>query len=164
MPLARTTGDSAYEYLPLAPTPDLKAQVLESQKVWASIQQSKAPSSPEAEKQPTKISEKEAMALSKAWAVALKECQQARMAMSACESDEDCARASMDLTVCFGKLLCPLQHKTLTEALGGAAGEADSVYEARVEKALEGLQSCVSLTSKRNQQAKELYPKLFGSQ
>jgi hypothetical protein len=100
------------------------------------------------------LSEKDAVALAKSFSQILKDCQQATGKMEASESEEEYQRASLDLTICMSKIVCPLQHKSLTKAVSGDD-------EDTVEAALERVTSCVAHNAEQRSLAKEKYPQLF---
>ena len=108
-------------------------------------------------------SAKEATELAKSFASALKGCQEAQRTLNACKDDEECARASLALTVCMGKIMCPLQHDALTKRLAAeptdAKGEAE--YNARVDAALENIAVCVASSNERASIAKRTHPEAF---
>lgn len=181
MPYARRIANTtAFKPLPMAPTSAMKDQLGESIKVWDSIQENarrnkaagKAADKPkviivarddEDEDADIKISAKEATELAQSFASALKGCQGAQRTLDACKDDEECARASLALTVCMGKIMCPLQHDTLTKSLAAeptdAKGEAE--YDARVDAALENIAVCVASSTERASIAKRTHPEAF---
>ena len=101
--------------------------------------------------------------MAQSFASALKGCQEARRTLNACKDDEECARASLALTVCMGKIMCPLQHDALTKSLAAeptdAKGEAE--YNARVDAALENIAVCVASSNERASIAKRTHPEAF---
>ena len=148
--IAKTTD---FEVMPLSPTTEMKSQVQESLKVWANIQKN-AKEQQEKQDMLASISEKEAVALAKSFSQILKDCQDATSKMQNSQSEEEHQTASLDLTICMSKIVCPLQHKTLVKALG----DDD---ESTVEAALDRVTSCVVANTSRRSGAKEKYPHLF---
>jgi cytochrome c heme-lyase len=160
MPYARRIAHTtSFEPMPIMPTSELKSQLQESLQVWDSIQKAKQQKQMEAE-MTKEMSEKEAVALAKSFSKVLRDCQEAQQKVNACESEEECARASMDLTLCMAKQWCPLQHSAVVNALQSSSSNEEE-YDARVEKALENVSACVANTSQRAQAAKQQYPKAF---
>jgi cytochrome c heme-lyase len=181
MPYARRVAHStSFTPLPMLPTLEMKDQLGESIKVWDNIQENarrnkaagKEVDKPkvitvarddEKKDADVKISAKEATELAKSFASALKGCQEARRTLDACKDDEECARASLALTVCMGKIICPLQHDALTKSLSveptDAKGEAE--YNARVDAALENIAVCVGSSNERASMAKRTHPEAF---
>lgn len=156
MPMAQVSGSTKFENLPLLPSTSMKTQVSESLKVWDSIQKAAKERKDEVV---VPITEKEAMVLTQTFGKALGDCHNAKVVMDQCDSDEACAKASMSLTVCIGKTLCPLQHQSMIKALN--VDNVSKGYEDRVEAALENLQTCVAASNTKMAQAKQLHPKLF---
>ena len=121
MPMAQVSGSTKFENLPLLPSTSMKTQVSESLKVWDSIQKAAKERKDEVV---VPITEKEAMVLTQTFGKALGDCHNAKVVMDQCDSDEACAKASMSLTVCIGKTLCPLQHQSMIKALNVEIGRA----------------------------------------
>ena len=154
MPYAQYIEKSTdYEVLPMAPSAEMKSQVQESLQVWSQIQEN-ARQKQERRDLKDSLSENDAVALAKSFAQILKDCQEATQKMEASESDQDYQKASLDLTICMSKIVCPLQHKALTKAVS-------SDDEDTVEAALERLTSCVAYNAEQRTLAKEKYPQLF---
>jgi hypothetical protein len=159
MPYARNIAQSTpFEPMPMMPTSELKSQVKESLQVWDSIQKAKQQKDKAAEL--PEISEKEAVEIAKSFGQALQDCREAQQKVNACTTEEECARASIDLTLCMGKLWCPLQHTTVVDALQSST-QNEQEYDARIEKALENVSECVANTSQRAKLAKQQYPQVF---
>lgn len=158
MPYKVWSKETSFEPLPLRGTSEMVKQVGESVQVWHSIQalrkQDSAPSNADRMVDATVISESEAVSIAKNFAMALKTCRMQQSKVDKCKSEEDCSKASMDLTMCMGPILCPVQHQSLIKALG-----EDS--DARIEAALEILAECVVHRTEERQLAKEQHPKLF---
>ena len=144
---------TTYEYLPMAPTSDMKSQVQESLEVWSKIQAS-AREKKERHELMASISEDEARTLAKSFSQILKDCQGATSKMEASESEEEHQQASLDLTICMAKLVCPNQHKALITAV-------NSDNEDTVEAALDNVTSCVVTNTTRRSAAKQKFPNHF---
>lgn len=158
MPWARHVSQStSFVPLPMLPTSGLKSQVSESVQVWQSIQASVAQSKSGQATDSTissSITEQEAQKLVEDFSTATQKCQKQRNALDKCASEEECTRATMDLTIGMGHTLCPLQHQTLLKAL-----QQDD--ENTIEAALERVSECVTLKSQQHAMAKQQHPKLF---
>jgi cytochrome c heme-lyase len=156
MPFKIYTQQTAYEPLPLWGTLELANQVKESIQVWHSIQQSRQEQLADdaAQAASMKLSQAEAKEIAINFAKALKDCRTSTQKVERCESDEECGRASMDLTMCMGKLLCQVQHKSILTSLQGND-------DAKIEAALETLTECVVHQTGRRHEAKEQYPNEF---
>lgn len=157
MPWARHISQStSFDPLPMLPTKGLKSQVSESVQVWQSIQASVAQSKSgqPAASTISPISEHEARKLVADFTTATQKCQKQRTALNKCASEEECTRATMDLTIGMGQTLCPLQYQTLLQVL-----QQDD--ENTIEAALERVSECVTLKSQQHAVAKQQHPKLF---
>jgi hypothetical protein len=100
------------------------------------------------------IDEERAKEIALNFSKALKDCSEASQAMEDCATEEDLPKVGMDLTICFGKNLCQVQHRSLVKVLG----EDD---DAKTEAALETLTQCVMLKSAERRMAGEQHPHLF---
>lgn len=146
-----------YEYLPLRPTPEMKSQVQESVSVWASIQAAaKGKSLGDNNNDASKtLSKEQAQALVQDFAKAMKACPAQQKRLTKCTSDDDCAKASVDFTLCLAKTLCPVQHTAFTKALQDDESPSEHA-DARIESALEIVNDCVlHKTAQRNQARQE---------
>ena len=157
MPVARHVSDStSFEPLPLRPTESMRSQVQESLQVWQSIQAAANGCNSDDDAPARKIeslSQAEAKEIAEKFAKALNDCRKARRLLDRCKSEEDCAKASMDWTICMSKGVCPLQHKTLLSEL-----EGDN--ETAIEAALERVNECVALRSQEHVAIQKTFPKL----
>ena len=154
MPYAQHVAKSTdYEFLPMAPTNEMKSQLEESLQVWSKIKES-ARQQKEKEDILQSISEDEAVALAKSFSQILKDCQAATTKLQNSQSEEEHQQASLDLTICMAKIVCPLQHRTLVKAVA-------SDDEHTVEAALDRMTSCVIENTGRRVGAKEKFPHLF---
>eukprot|EP00980_Cylindrotheca_fusiformis_P008293 scaffold1736_cov127-Cylindrotheca_fusiformis.AAC.107 len=157
MPYKVWNKETTFTPLPLKGTPEMATQVQESIDVWKMIQESTKPSSQKQGMDGTTIadiSESEAKEIAQSFARVLKKCRKAQKKVDSCGSEEECMRASMDLTMCMGPDLCPVQHKTLLKTLG----DDDDV---RIEAALSTLSECVMYREERRQVAKTQHPSIF---
>ncbi|KAL7557351.1 hypothetical protein ACA910_014280 [Epithemia clementina (nom. ined.)] len=145
MPFARWSNLTPYEYMPLWPTNAMRNQVTESMEVWKSIQAKAAGTSGEASSpESTKtLSEDEAQALKADIAKAVRDCRSVCTRVNRCKSDDECSKASLDLTICMGKVLCPLQHTHFQDSLA----KSD---ETKIGLTLERLGQCVVLRSSQH--------------
>ena len=139
MPYMQWSGVTSYQYMPLWPTDEMRNQVKESVDVWKTIQ---AKANGESTDEPTikPLSEKEAQALRTDMTIAIGACRALQRKVDQCQSDNECAKASLDLTIGMGKILCPLQHSHFATALS-------NTDETKIEHTLERLGECVVLRS-----------------
>jgi hypothetical protein len=174
MPFRLATGKTKYEILPLRGTVEMAKQVKESIDVWASIQQTRVEQQQkEAQREAMKdgnagddndgdsqylegfeIDEARAKEIALTFAKALGDCTDAREAMENCTTEEDYPKASMDLTMCFGKTLCQVQHQSLVKVVA-------EDNDAKTEAALQTLTECVMLKAGERRIAREQHPHLF---
>jgi cytochrome c heme-lyase len=152
MPQAQRNQATDFDPLPFAPSEEMKSQVSESLIVWENIQKNKKGPMKHAD-----ISEQEAMKLADSLRQALDQCSEAKERVNRCKTDIECQQASLDLTTCFGKLWCPLQHEAMMKALRGSSNDND------VQVALENLTNCVTTSQQRMSEAKSDYPKVFAN-
>ena len=152
MPYKIWSQQTSFEPLPLRGTPEMANQVQESLLVWQSIQQARKQELQV--ESPTEISKDEAEQIALSFANVLKNCRKQQSRVSSCTSEEDCSKASMDLTMCMGPILCPVQHKNLRTTLTD-----DDIV--KIEVALETLSECVVLQTVRRVQAKKQHPGVF---
>ena len=154
MPLAQhVTQSTTFQPLPWMPTPAMKSQVQDSLHVWAQIK-SNAQRNQDRETLKQSISQDDAKAIAQSFAQILQECHEASTKMASSQSAQEQQRASLDLTICMAKILCPLQHSTLTQAL---AGDDENTMEA----ALDRVTACVVANTTKRSVAKEKFPSLF---
>ena len=180
MPYRLAAGKTKYEMLPLKGTAEMAEQVKESIDVWASIQQMRADQQEQQARQEAmkhhndggdndndgdddgnsqylesfEINEVRAKEIALTFAKALSDCTDARDAMENCTTEEDYPKASMDLTMCFGKTLCQVQHQSLVKVVG-------EDNDAKTEAALQTLTECVMLKAGERRIAREQHPHLF---
>jgi hypothetical protein len=144
----------------------LANQVNESVEVWKSIQKSRiadqqqkvAATTTDSNNAVIEIDEERAKEIALRFASALNDCSGARKNVTNCSTEEEYSKASMDLTMCFGKTLCPVQHKTLLNILSSDNTDDD---DAKTEAALETLTECVMLKTAERRVAREQHPILF---
>ena len=177
MPYQRyVTKQSSYEMLPLRGTTALTQQVPESVEVWKAIQEKNTPntknnntntaststSTTPSDEGGTMMTEEDAKQIAVKFSQALKDCSEAQKRMEGCTSEDEYAQASIDLTMCFGKLLCPVQHTSLLDILNNTNNsENDDTIGAQTEAALEQVNECVVMKSTERRRARDQYPQLF---
>lgn len=155
MPYKLYTQQTTFAPLPLWGTPELANQVKESIQVWHAIQESRQQQlADDAQAASKKFSQAEAKEIATNFARTLTDCHTMSQKVDQCKSDEECGRASMDLTMCMGRLLCQVQHKSLLASLQGDD-------DAKIGAALETLTECVVHQTGRRHEAKEQYPQEF---
>jgi cytochrome c heme-lyase len=156
MPLAQLLHKTSYEYLPLRPTTAMKSQVQESVSVWASIQEAVTAGKKKKNEEvefPKLVSKQEAETLVQDMTRAIKACPQQQKQLNACQTDDDCAKASLDYTLCLSKTLCPIQYQAFTKALSSSSSDEQQTEEAHIEAALEVVQTCVVHKTAQRKQA-----------
>ena len=191
MPLARYFYNStSFEPLPILPTNELKQQVGESQKVWSNIQKdvqdSKSKSmilKPEdipkdqrgnnedddnevSSSSQIHISEEEAKEVALSFAKMIGQCQKAQKVVDKCTDEAECAKASLALTMCLAKVVCPLQQNAVAETLNDESVDVNDekaveIYNVRFDKALENMAICVNAKSEQASIARQTHPHLF---
>jgi cytochrome c heme-lyase len=156
MPYKLWNNQTTFTPLALRGTPELANQVKESIQVWQSIQALRQQDLKKEEEsmEAMKISADQAKEIAVSFANVLKMCHAQQAKVEACNTEEECSKASMDLTMCMGPLLCQVQHKSLLKTLG----EDD---DAQIEAALETLTECVVFQDAQRQLAKQQHPALF---
>lgn len=114
-----------------------------------------------------KITPSEAQKIAESFSKVLSQCQSSKHALQTCNSDEECNKAFMGMTVCAGQFMCPLQHTTFLKSLDDydtaedGKEEGEEMAEAKINIALDVLGECVSNYDKRAAVAKRQYPKVF---
>jgi cytochrome c heme-lyase len=176
MPYKILTGQTNYQPLPLKGTPEMSQQVQESIQVWKSIQLSQKRQQndevvlvvEEHERNKdsvgrndgiVEITEEQAREIANKFAMAIGDCQKAKQRMEKCTDEEECARASMDLTMCMGERLCPVQHASLVKVL--ATTQDSNNEDGKIEASLETLTECVVWKTAQRRLAREQHPTLF---
>lgn len=164
MPYARRVADTTpFEPLPMRPTETMRSQVSESVQVWESIQATarkkfQEPENEEAER----LSSKDAKKLAASFSKMLKECRTEQHAIDHCESEKECSKASVDLTICMAKIVCPIQHQALVKTvMNDDESVTEEESEAKVEAILAAVHDCVVLKTGQQRAAKEQYPHMF---
>jgi cytochrome c heme-lyase len=156
MPYARRVAKStAFEPCPMMPSAGMKSQVKESVQVWAGIQQQAASKTTQSTSA-AEMTDERAQKLARDFAKGIGDCRKARQRMDECDSEVECAKASMDLTTCMGRILCPLQYQTLVGELDKLKSDDDTITSA-----LERITECVALKNGEHATAKKLYPHMF---
>merc|ERR1712029_391572 len=100
------------------------------------------------------VTESDAAKLASVYSDIVSKCQKHKAALQACSSDVECRNAFMGFTVCAGKYMCPLQHKSFVESLKG-------LESAEMDEAFEVLSECVSACDERATRASLQFPELF---
>ena len=184
MPYARRVEKSTkFEPMSVLPTSEMKAQIGESEKVWENIQNSvlqskkvaeaksmilKADDIPDDQKKDFNldITDEEARGIAKSFVTMLDTCKSNQKLINECKDEADCAKASLALTMCLAKVVCPIQQGAVSEALNADDFDAndaksEAAYNERFETALENMTVCVTGKSQRAAAAKRQYPELF---
>lgn len=156
MPYKLYTDQTEFKPLPLRGTPELAKQVQESLQVWQSIQNTRKQQL-QAEQEDMAAMERtkeQAKQIALNFSKVLKNCQKQQARVRSCQSEEECSKASMDLTMCMGPILCHVQHKNLMNSLA----EDD---DGKIEAALETLSECVVHQTAERALAKKQHPLAF---
>jgi cytochrome c heme-lyase len=175
MPYKIYTDQTSYQQLPLLGTPEMARQVQESIQVWKNIQQSRKQQQQQQKQQEDiqeeaaevaelikdmmTITEPQAKEIALTFAKAIGKCRKQQKKMAECSSEQEFSTASIDLTMCMGEIICPVQHKSLVKVLSDQ-GEEDGD---KIEAALETLTECVMLKTAERRVAREQHPSLFES-
>jgi cytochrome c heme-lyase len=155
MPYKLFANQTTFKPLPLRGTPELAKQVQESLEVWRSIQNARNQELKENQGGGAmELSKEEAEQIALNFSKVLKECRTQQARVRSCKSEDDCAKASIDLTTCMGPILCPVQHKNLLKTLA----ETD---HAKIEAALQTLSECVVYQTRERALAKSQHPSVF---
>ena len=187
MPLATYLHQSTkFEALPLLPTNEMKRQLKESQTVWSNIQknveesklksrssgeksmilkQEDIPEEQREDKMP-EMTDDEAKEIALSFASMVGQCKSLQKVVDKCKDEAECAKASLALTMCLAKVVCPLQENAVAEALNDESVDmndekAVGIYNETFDKALENMAICVSAKSEKAAIAKQRYPELF---
>jgi len=188
MPMARHIHNSTkFEPLPILPTDELKSQVSESQQVWANIQknveESKNQSNinesksmilqqndlPEDQRETVELpymSDTEAKDIASSFASMISQCRKKQQILDKCKDDAECTKATLALTMCLAKVVCPLQQSAVEKALNDdnvdmTDKKAAAIYNATFDKALENMSICVNQKSEKAAIARQTHPHLF---
>lgn len=153
MPYKIWNQQTSFTPLPLKGTPEMASQVQESMKVWQMIQDSNKQSGKN-EETTMNISETQAKEIAESFSKILKMCTAKQKKVDACVSEEECMKASVDLTMCMGPIACPVQYQSFVKTLS----EDD---DRRIEAALQTLSECVVIQDGKRQLAKEQHPSVF---
>lgn len=149
MPYALMAGSTSFTPLNLAPTATMKSQVMDSVKIWDNIQAA-VRDVRAATSAPRDLSESEIRQLAQSFDKAVRDCKNAKRKLEKSRSEQDMAQASMDLTICTAKVVCPVQHGSLLEAL-------TSDREDTIEAAFSSVAECVALKSEQLAEGKAKY-------
>lgn len=144
MPYAQyVSKSSSFKPLPFLPSEHMKQQTAESTRVWENIQADVANT-----RKLARISASDSKGLEKNFDVSMKNCQELRVNLEACSTDDECARASIAWTVCMAKLVCPAEHSTLLKAYKTDNDET-------VQGALEDVSLCFNLKMKQHSELRK---------
>lgn len=110
------------------------------------------------------ITREEATKLASAFSETLSKCQDQKAQLASCDSEEECQRAFLGVTVCAGQFMCPLQHSSLIDSLsasGGADEKSQEIAEAKISTAMDVLGECVANYDARAGEARRKFPEVF---
>jgi cytochrome c heme-lyase len=160
MPYATWISQStSFEPLPLFPTPTMKGQVQESVAVWRGIQAAAAAAKSQRkdddDNDRSMLTETRARELSRAFFTIQSQCRTQQRALDQCETEQEYARASIDVTLCMAQTVCPLQHSALVQCLN------QNDNEEAIAQAMSVVQDCVALQAQQHAQAKKQFPSVF---
>jgi len=188
MPLARRGFGPKTTFLPLpmVPSESLRMSVGESREVWANIQKDAAAKKGVGAKDDAcasdslddannaeeeismQISPSEAQKIAESFSRILSQCEAQKKALKECNSEEECNKAYMGMTVCAGQFLCPLQHYSFLQSLEGyetaaedGKNEGVEMAEAKINIALDVLGQCVAHNDKKAAEARRQFPDVF---
>ncbi|KAL9188963.1 hypothetical protein ACHAXT_011453 [Thalassiosira profunda] len=103
----------------------------------------------------------EAKDLAGTYAQILTSCEESKLALKNCASDEECRRAFMGMTVCAGQYMCPLQHSAFMDSLEPRENETEEMAQAKMSTAFEVLGECVANYDARAAGARRQYWEAF---
>lgn len=113
-----------------------------------------------------KVSNHQAQEIATNFVRMLSECEKHQKRLNQCNTDEECNKSTLALTMCLAKILCPVQQEAMEVALN--ADDFDpkdekslAIYNATFEKALENMSLCVTAKSQEAAAAKQQYPEKF---
>jgi exosome complex RNA-binding protein Rrp42 (RNase PH superfamily) len=136
----------------------MKGQVQESVAVWRGIQAAAAAKSQlkdDNDHHDQMLTETRARELSRAFSTVQSQCKTQQRALDQCETEQDYARASIDVTMCMAQTVCPLQHSALVQCLN------QNDNEEAIAQAMTVVQDCVALQAQQHAQAKRQFPSVF---
>ena len=112
------------------------------------------------------ISQADATEMAETFSKILSQCKDSKAALQSCSSEEECNKAFMGMTVCAGRFMCPLQHKSFLETLDSLSSSSGSdtneeMAEAKINVAFEVLGECVANYDQRAAIAKKQHAGLF---
>ena len=108
------------------------------------------------------ITKSDATKMASTFGQILSSCQESRKELQTCNSDEECQKAFMGMTICAGQYMCPLQHSSLLKAFENHGNDAnEDVAVAKIDMAMNVLGECVSNYDGRASVAKKQYPAVF---
>jgi cytochrome c heme-lyase len=150
---------SQFEPLPMMPTQTLKSSMAESKEVWDNIQKSVKGEACDSNSM-DRVTKKEAVKIAESFARILKQCKDVQEDLKNCQSEEECSKAFMGMTVCAGQTMCPLQHKSFVETLNSGS-EGGEMNDAKINAAFDILGECVAKYDQRASGAKKEFPEVF---
>ncbi|CAJ1942440.1 unnamed protein product [Cylindrotheca closterium] len=156
MPYKIWSAETTFTPMPLKGTAQMSTQVEESKNVWKMIQDS-VKESPVDESQSLEnmvMSESDAKKIAINFSNALKSCRSVQKKVDSCQTEDECMKASMDLTMCLGPKFCPVQHASLVKTLKGDD-------ELKIEAALTTLSECVAFQGAKRHIAQQQHPSIF---
>lgn len=154
MPYAhRISKTTTFKPLPMQPTSAMKSSVQESVAVWQKIQQQSKGVSNDDNNETKPLNLEQFKELDELFSSMRKDCKAAQLALNNCDDDGDCSRASIDLTLCMGKILCPLQHQSLNRLL---TMNTDDDHTG-IETALTRISDCISDKTREYRNATDRY-------
>lgn len=158
MPLARHVDKStSFEPLPMRPTTSMISSVAESVIVWKDIkQQTLSKTDYSSNDSSNSLTKDQAEDLAKLFNAMKKDCKASQLAVDKCRNDDECARMSIDLTLCMGKILCPLQHQSMVKTLNDEKDGSNMI-----DVAFERVSNCISKKTLDHNHAKTQYPTVF---
>ena len=137
MPLARVLDKTDFKPLDFLPSAELKAQVGESVATWEMIIASQGNANPD-KSGPKPLTEEEVKETCKQLSMIKTDCKSAQKEVDNSKSEEDSAKASMILSLCMAKIVCPLQHTAVLNVL------KESTDDGKIDTALENMVTCIA--------------------
>ncbi len=120
------------------------------------------------EEKSMQLSPSEAQRIAENFSKILSQCEAQKTALKECNSEDECNKAYMGMTVCAGQFLCPLQYTSFLQSLEGYESEAEDgreggleMAEAKINVAMDVLGKCVAHNDKKAALAKRQFPDVF---
>lgn len=171
MPYARLVGKTtSFDPLPLLLTKKYKKKNGKSLSSWnnnrLSSQENKVMNQdiPVKEETEIEISGNESIDILTSFASMMQECKDLQQVIDKCKDDDECMNASLALTMCMAKVICPLQHDVVTTILSSDQSDhkddrSGTTYPDHVEAALKNVALCVQGKSERLATTKRIHIK-----